>query len=315
MADRLLSLRGFTLITTWPALASKSKEEFDDWLADCGLLWKTRSCPNCGNPCKLTKQGKKEEECVRWKFECCRRACRQPGIPHKFGYLKDTFFETLRGDRKKIFLASYLFAYDLGLVKEMARTLEVNERTIIQWTQWFRDVLVDYYTNNVKKIGGPNTVVQVDETCIVRRKYNVGRIVRKDWCRRNPGWDETSVCRDHGRSQLYISGCYHPEIRPTWRGHPHGQVEREGYNNLSNLGYQHETVNHCENFVDPTTGAHTQRIENFWGHLKAKIRSRHGLKGDLWDDHFFEVLWKWQFNSEDLLYELWKLIAAKYPIS
>ncbi|EYC31844.1 hypothetical protein Y032_0003g1267 [Ancylostoma ceylanicum] len=66
----------------------------------------------------------------RLKFECFKRLCRQPGIPYKVGYLNRTFFETLRGDRKKIFLVSYLFAYDLGLVKEMARTLEIDEKSI-----------------------------------------------------------------------------------------------------------------------------------------------------------------------------------------
>ncbi|KAL6735820.1 hypothetical protein Aduo_006227 [Ancylostoma duodenale] len=40
------------------------------------------------------------------------------------------------------FPTSYLLAYDIGLLKEMARTLEVDEKSIIQW---FRDVLVDCY--------------------------------------------------------------------------------------------------------------------------------------------------------------------------
>ncbi|RCN39711.1 hypothetical protein ANCCAN_14371 [Ancylostoma caninum] len=88
-----------------------------------------------------------------------------------------------------------------------------------------------------------------------------------------------------------------------------------GYSNRTNLGHIHETVNHSVNFVDPVTGVNTQRIENTWSHLKAKIRSRHRLKGELWDDHFHVVLWKWQFNSENLLYELWRQIAAKYPLS
>ncbi|XGW17675.1 hypothetical protein V3C99_002344 [Haemonchus contortus] len=294
MAERLLSLRGFTLISTWPELASKSREEFDEWLADCGLLWKKRSCPNCGEPCTLTKQGKMNQESVRLKFECFRQQCRQPGIPRKIGYLKDTFFEGLRVDRKKIFLASYLFAYDLGTVKEMARTLEVSESSIVQWTQWFREVLVEYYTNNVSKIGGPNTVVQVDETCIVRR---VGGIERKEWL--FGGIQEGTklvfmeIIDDH--SSATLDAIIQKHVLPG--------------------GYHHETVNHSENVVDPDSGVHTQRTENFWNHLKAKIRSRHGLKGELWDDYFFEVLWKWQFNSEDLLYELWKLIAARHPIS
>ena len=43
------------------------------------------------------------------------------------------------------------------------------------------------------------------------------------------------------------------------------------YRNIPNwigFNYVHETVNHEQNFVDPITGAHTQRIEAHWGHVK-----------------------------------------------
>ncbi|KAK6049567.1 hypothetical protein COOONC_12928 [Cooperia oncophora] len=288
-----------------------TKEEFDDWLADRGLLWKNRPCPNCGNPRKVTKQG--EQGDTRWKFECNLRSCRRPGVERKIGYLKGTFFESLRGDRKKIFLASYLFAYDLGTAKEMARTLEVQENTILQWSQWFRDVLVQFYTNNVVQLGGPNTIVQVDETNIVRRKYNVGRIVRKDWLVGGiqDGTKLFFVEIVDKRDAATLEAIIRKYVRPG------GTIRTDmwgGYNNLANLGYNHEVVNHSANFVDPATGVHTQRIECMWSHLKEKIRRRHGLKGDLWDDHFIEVLWKWQYDSEHLLYELWRLISIQYPI-
>ena len=33
------------------------------------------------------------------------------------------------------------------------------------------------------------------------------------------------------------------------------------YNGLNGLGYQHETVNHTIQYVDPVTGVHTNNIE------------------------------------------------------
>ena len=38
----------------------------------------------------------------------------------------------------------------------------------------------------------------------------------------------------------------------------------KAYDCLQGEGYNHLTVNHSQNFVDPDTGAHTQRIENTW---------------------------------------------------
>nr|CDJ83238.1 Hypothetical protein CBG03497 [Haemonchus contortus] len=188
----------------------------------------------------------------------------------------------------------------------MARTLEVDEKTVQQWSQWFRDVLVEHYTNNVVQIGGPNTNV-------VRRKYNVGRVVRKDWLVGGiqDGTKLFFIEIVDKRDAATLERIIQQHVAPG------GTVRTDmwsGYNNLSNLGYIHETVNHSANFVDPATGVHTQRIEGLWSILKDKFRRRHGLRGDLWDDHFFEVLWKWQYDSESLLYELWRLISLRYPI-
>ena len=38
------------------------------------------------------------------------------------------------------------------------------------------------------------------------------------------------------------------------------------------LGLQHETVNHSVNFVDPSTGVHTQSKESYWAKTKYKFK-------------------------------------------
>lgn len=59
------------------------------------------------------------------------------------------------------------------------------------------------------------------------------------------------MCTEKNISQFFIvtPGSY------IWSG------EWAAYITRSNFGYVHDTVNHSENFIDPTSGANTQRIE------------------------------------------------------
>ena len=57
------------------------------------------------------------------------------------------------------------------------------------------------------------------------------------------------------------------------------------YNCLSERGYEHLTVNHSINFVDPDTGASTQNIERVWRDVRRDIptfgRRQHHFVGYL----------------------------------
>ena len=43
----------------------------------------------------------------------------------------------------------------------------------------------------------------------------------------------------------------------------------------------HQSVNHTRNFVGPLTGAHTNRVENFWKNVKMKLKSMSGTDREL----------------------------------
>ncbi|CAF1195809.1 unnamed protein product [Didymodactylos carnosus] len=48
--------------------------------------------------------------------------------------------------------------------------------------------------------------------------------------------------------------------------------EWKAYSRLQpTYGYDHQTVNHSQNFIDPHTGCHTQLIETLWGAAQTKI--------------------------------------------
>ncbi|KAK6011631.1 hypothetical protein OSTOST_23277, partial [Ostertagia ostertagi] len=110
----------------------------------------------------------------------------------------------------------------------------------------------------------------VDETCIVRRKYNVGCIVRKDWLVGGiqDGTKLVFVEITDDRSSATLDAIIQKYVRP-------GGVVRtdmwRGYNNLTNLGHKHETVNHSANFVNLATGVHTAHRELLGIHFLVEL--------------------------------------------
>ncbi|ESO82626.1 hypothetical protein LOTGIDRAFT_98649, partial [Lottia gigantea] len=55
------------------------------------------------------------------------------------------------------------------------------------------------------------------------------------------------------------------------------------YNNLGNLGYIHQTVNHTQNFVNPVKGI--QLTEGMWQKAKNKMKTMHGTSREFIADY------------------------------
>ena len=127
--------------------------------------------------------------------------------------------------------------------------------------------MVNWVVKNSKKIGGPDCIVEIDESKFGRRKYNVGCLIEGQWvlggiCRDTREFfvvpvpernRETLLCviKDNiYKGTAIISDCW------------------KAYNCLEEERYKHLTMNHSINFVDPTKGAHTNIIERRWRDLK-----------------------------------------------
>lgn len=135
------------------------------------------------------------------------------------------------------------------------------------------------FSNN--KLGGPNKVVQIDETmlnhsmkahrgrspsnrtdslCIV--ECIEGRIIRC-FARIIPDKTQTTIVPII-TSQVCPNSIIHTD-------------EHGAYYNLRNFFFYHGTVCHKYTFVNEETGVHTQAIESFHNELKLEIKRRKGV--------------------------------------
>ena len=87
------------------------------------------------------------------------------------------------------------------------------------------------------------------------------------------------------------------------------------YNNLQQIGFQQDTVNHLYNFVDPNTGVTTNRVEAMWQRSKAKFKSQMGSSNrDMIPDYLSEFMWTQRFGGSHCFYKFWTQVAELYPV-
>ncbi len=70
------------------------------------------------------------------------------------------------------------------------------------------------------------------------------------------------------------------------------------------------------NFVDPTTGAHTQTIEGTWSQVKFMMRKRGVMNpsDDLFDTYLPENLWRRKFKYDDPSLKMYEHVKEQYPL-
>lgn len=85
------------------------------------------------------------------------------------------------------------------------------------------------------------------------------------------------------------------------------------YSTLSENDYQHLSVNHQINFVDPDSGAHTQNIERSWVEVRRYVPRaglvRHHLASYLADSYFRRAIPDHRLRR----HFFWQAVAELYP--
>ena len=130
-------------------------------------------------------------------------------------------------------------------------------------------------------------VVDIDESCFCHKpKHHRGRAARTNiWVF---GMVDTSKSPALGLLRLVPNRQQRVTLLPIIQAHtaPGTIIHLDDYSTyrgavgqLPNVA-QHRIVNHSLNFVDPTTGVHTQHVESYWNMVKVKIKAMRGVRGD-----------------------------------
>ena len=273
-------------------------------LRDQQLLASTATCDGCGN--MMTEGPATNGD--QWSFFCWNRCCRKNKTIRK-----ESFFEKSRMTLCNCMLFIHLWAKNYP-EKLIINEFNFSKKTVVDWSRFCRDLCVFDFNSNVNIIGGEGTIVEIEETLAVKRKYNRGRMLAAGWLfggieRRNDGVFKSFMMLVYDRSEPHLVSIIQRHVAPGTLIITDGWA---AYRNLASFGYSHNVVIHENNFVSPMNrNVHTQTIESTWSSLKRFIRSHGTNKGTYYLEYINEYLFR--RRNSDVFNAVLNVIRRKYP--
>ncbi len=255
-------------------------EKIINFLLEKQLIPQTRRCSKCNLRMEITK----DKNRALGHIYRCGRPCRSTK-----SLLSNTFFENSKLKIGDLLLFIYSWSHEKCSFKFSNHETSISSHPFVAWRKYLRDICTEILISSEQMIGGPGKTVQIDESQFSRRKNHSGRILPNQWVFGGIESDTNNAFMepvlDRSRETLFeiIRRRIRPEtiiISDCWAA----------YETLENMGYEHLTVNHSFHFVDPETGAHTQKVENMWFLAKRRNKQEGGTKRSELTSYFSEFL-------------------------
>lgn len=264
-----------------PTIDSLSEIFSDDdkcqvYLKGKGAFYQTMICESCGG--RMRQIGARMVlRCTGCRKEVCSRV--------------HTFFYGSNLKCRDILRMGY-FWLSKATHKQISMYTGHARQTVSDFMGHFRQLVSSSLEEEDTIIGGEGVTVEIDESKLSKRKYNVGHRVSGPWV--VGGVERTEQRRVflvpvEDRSRVTLERIIRSHVAPgsiintdLWKGY--GFLDKDE-------SYEHGTVNHSKNFKNPETGVHTNTIEGTWSGLKQCIEKRYRTKIGV-DHHLIEFIWR-----------------------
>lgn len=272
----------------------KDEESAIDFLIDQRIVIIPDACPNIH--CQAVNFTRRHK-----KWRCNVKQCKK-----EWAVFSGSFFSQCRLKVNETLELSYLWL--LGLKHgQICNYTGFGRKTITRKMKELRQLVSDSLDFTDMQIGGEGVVVEIDESKLGKNKYHKGHEVKGAWVL--GGVERTDerklfIVEVPDRKEATLLAIIKTHVLP-------GSIIItdcfKSYFNLNKL-YEHFTVDHSKNFVDPESGAHTNSIEGTWCALKYKIAPRNRTKSigedgqvqeELLGDFLCEFQWR-RKNSGNL---------------
>lgn len=247
------------------------------------LIYQNMICDKCGSQMCL-KHDKTKKLDYKW-------FCNNCVISRSLLY--GSIFSDAKISIGKVFFLLYCWVYQYPCYLA-SHEVDVSLNTVSYYFTLFRNACDSYVVScdDVHQIGGPNKTVQIDETLMCRRKYNVGRVLNQVWifggiCVEDREFfclvvkDRTKETLSEEIKKYILPGT--TIISDCWKGYKYLDNSNE---------YTHLTVDHSKNFINPDNGANTQIIERLWRELKRINKKYEGIPRNKVNEHISEFSWR-----------------------
>jgi hypothetical protein len=203
--------------------------------------------------------------------------------------------------RSKLSLAQFLVLFYLWTLKmpveQIAIMLGISEHPVVDWCNLIREVCAARFLGESNpSLGGPGSIVQIDESVIYKPKHHRGHALRDPtkWI-----FGLYDVNQKIGAIE-FVENRSADVLLPLIQKHVKAGTEIHSdqwaaYNAIGSINvdppYVHKSVNHSLWFKDPVSGVHTNNVEAYWCSIKKRFKMLNGtsraLTASYLDEHMY----------------------------